>query len=116
MKPMVFFTNNDDPQVLAAAMMYILANEQRRWVKFVRVYDTEDVLPRDLPPVYASLGEFFPQAQVDYVAVSGNFGPEMISQMSERLQIPVNFMFMSSFGGEFKHEVADMGGVRLITS
>jgi len=37
-KPLVFFTNDDDPATLTQAIIYILSNEQRRWIKFVRVY------------------------------------------------------------------------------
>ena len=37
-KPLVFFTNDDNPATLTEAIMYILANEQRRWIKFVHVY------------------------------------------------------------------------------
>ena len=52
-KPLVFFTNDDNPATLTQAIMYILANEQRRWIKFVRVYVVSIGWPKG-PPLGAS--------------------------------------------------------------
>jgi hypothetical protein len=48
------------------------------------------------------------------VVVEGRFGPKTIRELSERWQIPTNLMFIGHPGGAFPHNLADLGGVRLI--
>jgi len=114
-KPLVFFTNNDDPPVLLDAIQYFKNNEVRRWIKFVRVFDNKSEMPQSIPRIYKSLGELFTDLQIDYVATSGKFGPEMVRNISFRYKVPSNFMFMSSFGQKMSYSFMELGGLRLIT-
>jgi len=44
----------------------------------------------------------------------GEFGPELIQQLSSKWRIPKNFMFIGSPGDHFPYRLEDLGGVRLI--
>ena len=44
----------------------------------------------------------------------GSFGPALIQELSEKWNIPTNFMFIGSPNGAFAYDLADLGGVRLI--
>lgn len=143
-KPMVFFTNNDACETLTQAVLYIQSNEQRRWIKFVRVYvvvkhpgpsaftpstltslslgpcvssfDSPEEVPDEIPEAYKFLDSCFPDMQMDYVAVVGTFGPKLVHKVSRELKIPTTFMFMSPFGDKFPYTFTELGGLRLITS
>ena len=56
-KPIVYFTKDDSPEELNTAIRYMLSNEQRRWIKFVRVFPNEESLPKEIPSVYTFLGK-----------------------------------------------------------
>jgi len=54
---------------------YVLSNEQRRWIKFVRVYGSPEEVPWDVPEPYRFLHSAYPELTVEYVAMVGVFGP-----------------------------------------
>ncbi|WP_294960211.1 hypothetical protein [uncultured Flavobacterium sp.] len=51
---------------------------------------------------------------IEYIEIEGEFGPEIIDELSEKWKIPKNFMFIGSPGNKFSYRIADLGGVRLI--
>ena len=46
--------------------------------------------------------------------MKGQFGPELIRELSDKWKIPINFMFIGSPGDHFPYRVEELGGVRLI--
>ena len=115
-KPIVYFTKDDSPEELNTAIRYMLNNEQRRWIKFVRVYPSEDSLPEELPSVYKFLEFAYPEILIEYTAMVGiNFGPECIHALSYHMHVPTTFMFMGSFSDKFEFSFTELGGLRLIT-
>ena len=48
------------------------------------------------------------------LAIEGEFGPELIQQLSGKWRIPTNFMFIGSPGDHFPYRIEELGGVRLI--
>ncbi len=44
----------------------------------------------------------------------GEFTPKLIKKLSEKWDIPINFMFIGSPSDKFPHRIEDLGGVRLI--
>ena len=45
----------------------------------------------------------------------GNYtSPEMIEKISKRFNVPKNYMFIGTPGDRFPHNIADLGGVRVI--
>jgi hypothetical protein len=68
----------------------------------------------DLAEDLAFLDEVYPEINVDFVAVRGVFGPELIERVSREWRIPKNYMFIGSPAGRFPYRISELGGVRLI--
>lgn len=111
---MVFFTRGDGPVNLRRAIEYVLRNEQTRNLKVVHVYNEESDIPKGLAEQLKTLDALYPEIRIDFLAVKGRFSPDLVSQLSERLQVPRNYMFIGCPGDGFPHQLADLGGVRLI--
>ena len=60
------------------------------------------------------LDRAYPDIHIDFIEITGIFGPDLIDDLSEEWGIPKNFMFIGSPGDKFPYRVADLGGVRLI--
>ncbi len=110
----VFFTRGDGPANLRRAIEYVLANEDTRNLKVVHVYDDEKNIPPKLAEQLKILDSLFPEIRIDFLAVKGRFGPELIDNLSERLSVPRNYMFIGCPGDRFPHNLGELGGVRLI--
>jgi amino acid transporter len=113
-RPVIYFVSDDDVVDLNRAALYVIGNEQTRLLKVVHVYEKEDHIPPRLREHVEMLDRLYPQIRIDFVAVHGSFGPELVEQLSNRLGIPKNMMFMGTPGGEFPHEIDALGGVRVI--
>jgi hypothetical protein len=110
----IFFTRGDGPANLRRAIEYVLANEQTQNLKVVHIYDDESNIPPGLAGQLRTLDEIFPEIRIDFIAVQGRFSPEIIEKLSTRLSVPRNYMFIGCPGDSFPHNLADLGGVRLI--
>ncbi len=110
----VYFTKGDAPDVLNRAALYVLRNEQTNRMKVVHVYREEEEIPADLARQLATLDRFYPQLRIDFVAVKGVFGPELIEQLSRHLGVPKNLMFIGTPSDRFTHRIESLGGVRVI--
>ncbi len=110
----VYFTKGDDLANLNQAALYVLKNEQTKWLKFVHVYDHETDIPKDLAQHLRTIDRMYPRLKIDFVAVQGEFCPELIDRLSTRLGVPKNYMFIGTPGDRFPHELETLGGVRLI--
>ena len=115
-KPIIYFTKDDSAEELNTAIRYMLSNEQRRWIKFVRVYESVNALPSKIPQVYKFLEYAYPEILIQYTAMVGvRFGPECIHALSYHMHVPTTFMFMGSFSDKFEFSFTELGGLRLIT-
>ncbi len=110
----VFFTKDDDVATLNKVMLYIRRNEHTRKLRIVSVLDKGKKPPHDLVTDLEVLDREYPEIKVEFVSVEGEFGPELIQELSKKWNIPVNFMFIGSPGDHFPYRVEDLGGVRLI--
>ncbi|MCB0347151.1 MAG: hypothetical protein KDD66_18670, partial [Bdellovibrionales bacterium] len=110
----VFFTRGDNLANLNSAMLYVAHNEHTNRVKVVTVVKSDDEIPERLEQDLKFLDEAYPQMDIEFVVEKGTFTPELLDQLSERWNIPLNFMFIGSPGNRFPHRIADLGGVRLI--
>ena len=61
-----------------------------------------------------TIDHVYPELRIDLVLVKGQFGPELIERLSNRLGVPKNYMFLGTPGDRFPHNIAELGGVRLI--
>jgi hypothetical protein len=56
----------------------------------------------------------YPDIDIDFQVIEGEFGPELIQELSKKWNIPVNFMFIGSLSKKFPYRIEELGGVRLI--
>ena len=110
----IYFTKGDDLATLNRAALYVLQNEQTQRLKVVHVYDSEGTIPSNLAEHLKTIDQMYPQLRIDFVAVRGVFGPELIERLSRRLEVPKNYMFIGTPGDRFPHRLEALGGVRLI--
>ncbi len=111
----VFFTNGDDLPTLNKVMLYIRRNEQTKRIKIVIVLkDEKEKLPPGFKKDIEFLNREYPEIDIEFVTIIGEFGPKLIRELSKKWKIPVNFMFIGSPGDTFPYKIEDLGGVRLI--
>lgn len=109
----VFFTKGDDVAIINKVMQYVEGNETTRKLKIVNVKkdgDSNVLLIEDLKV----LDRAYPEIHIEFIEIEGVFGPELITELSEKWKIPKNFMFIGSPGDRFSYRVSELGGVRLI--
>jgi len=110
----VFFTRGDSVANLNEAMLYVRRNEHTNYIKVVIVFTDKKDIPARLKTDLEFLGEAYPEIDIEYVEVEGEFGPELIDKLSRKWRIPTNFMFIGSPGDHFPYRLEELGGVRLI--
>lgn len=109
----VFFTKKDNVAILNKVMQYVEDNETTRRLKIVNVMkegENNDELKIDL----RVLDRAYPDIDIEFVEIIGDFTPELIEELSQKWNIPKNFMFIASPSNRFSYRVAELGGVRLI--
>jgi amino acid transporter len=110
----VFFTKGDNVSNLNKVMAYVVENEFTNRLKIVTLLKDGEKYPEDLLNDIRVLDRAYEQIEVELVTMEGHFGPELIDELSERWNIPKNFMFIGSPGDRFPYQVSELGGVRLI--
>ncbi|MBL8205185.1 MAG: APC family permease [Blastocatellia bacterium] len=110
----IFFSKGDNLVTLNRAALYVLANEQTKRMRVIHCYDEEQKIPPELPQQIAIIDRIYPELRIDLILVKGRFCPELIEQLSQRLNVPKNYMFLGTPGDHFPHNIAELGGVRLI--
>ncbi|MCB9699775.1 MAG: APC family permease [Alphaproteobacteria bacterium] len=111
---MIYFAKGDDVAELNRAALYVLENEQTNRLTVVHVYEDEDSIPPHLAEHLHVIDQQYPNLRIDFVAVKGCFGPDLIEALSERLGVPKNYMFLGTPGDRFPYRIEKLGGVRLI--
>ena len=110
----VFFTRGDNIANLNNAMLYVRDNESTNNIKVVIVLPHESPVPQSLEKDLKFLNQAYPEIKIDFVVERGDFGPDLLQDLSRRWRIPLNFMFIGSPGDKFPHSLSELGGVRLI--
>jgi len=113
-QPFVYFTKGDDISILNKVIQYVQENEITQKLKIVTVLQKEQKLNKIFERDFQAMDRAYPDIKIEYIQVPGVFGPEMIDKLSKEWNIPKNFMFIGSPGDHFPHQLADLGGVRLI--
>lgn len=109
----VFFTKGDNIAILNKVMQYVEGNETTKKLKIVNV-KKEGVSNVLLIEDLKVLDRAYPEIHIEFIEIDGVFGPELISELSEKWNIPKNFMFIGSPSNRFPYRVSELGGVRLI--
>lgn len=110
----VFFTRGDNAANLNSALLYVRRNEQPKRIKIAIAINSPEDIPARLEKDLKFLDELYPELDIEFVVVEGTFGPALIRELSKKWSIPTNLMFIGSPGEHFPHNLAEMGGVRLI--
>ena len=110
----VFFTRGDNIANLNRAMLYVQQNEHTNRIKVVNVVRNECEVPPHLKRDLKFLNEVYPNIEIEFLALIGSFGPDLIKELSQKWEIPANLMFIGSPGNHFIYGLKDLGGVRLI--
>lgn len=110
----IFFTKGDAISGLNRAALYVLANEITDRLMVVHCYAREEDVFEELADQLRTLDRIYPQLRIDLVLVKGKFGPQLIEQLSRRLGVPKNYMFIGTPGDSFPHNIAELGGVRVV--
>ncbi len=110
----VFFTKGDNIATLNKVMLYITKNEHTKKMKIVLAKSEHHSVPENLPQEIEFLDKEYPEIDVEFVVVEGDFTPELIKKLSNEWNIPINFMFIGSPSNRFPYKIEELGGVRLI--
>ena len=110
----VFFTRGDNIANLNNAMLYVQANEETHRMKIVTVVRDQSDVPARLSQDIEFLDDAYPEIDIEFVVIEGIFGPELISDLSRKWDVPTNLMFIGSPRGRLGYGLAELGGVRLI--
>ena len=110
----VFFTKDDDLSHLNKVMLYIRNNEHTKKIKIVTILKPGKKVSAKLKTDIEFLDREYPGTKIDFIVLEGEFGPQLIKELSAKWKIPVNFMFIASPSDKFPFKIEDLGGVRLI--
>jgi amino acid transporter len=110
----VFFTKGDRIEMLNKAILYIKGNEHTKNVKIVYVRKKGTEIPPNLKQEIDFLNKAYPEIKIDFVIEEGVFTPDKIRSLSQKWDIPINFMFIGSPTDKFPYKIEELGGVRLI--
>ncbi len=110
----VFFTKGDNIATLNKVMLYVTKNEHTKKIKIVLALDNDDIVPENLPQEIDFLDREYPEIKIEFIIEKGKFTPELIKKLSQKWNIPINFMFIGSPSDKFQFKIEELGGVRLI--
>lgn len=110
----IFFSRGDSLRTLNQAALYVLQNEQSKRLLVLHCYDTEEDIPKEFVGQLNIIDRIYPELRIDLIMIKGKFGPELIEKVSKRLKVPKNYMFIGTPSDRFPHNIAELGGVRLI--
>ena len=110
----VFFTKGDNIASLNEVRLYISKNEQTKKIKIFNGPGAGEKVPTNLPHDIDFLDREYPEIDIEFIVVEGVFSPELIKELSEKWNIPINFMFIGSPSDKFPYKIEELGGVRLI--
>jgi len=110
----VFFTKGDNIATLNKVMLYITKNEHTKKIKIVLALDENEIVPENLPQEIDFLGKEYPEIKIDFIIEKAKFSPSLIKELSQKWNIPINFMFIGSPSDKFPYKIQELGGVRLI--
>ena len=89
-------------------------NEHTDRIKIVTVVSSDSEIPPQLEPNLTFLDQAYPDIDIEFIKVDGEFSPELIQSLSKDWNIPTNLMFVGSPGDHFMYGISQLGGVRLI--
>eukprot|EP01127_Copromyxa_protea_P002909 TRINITY_DN12829_c0_g1_i1.p1 TRINITY_DN12829_c0_g1~~TRINITY_DN12829_c0_g1_i1.p1 ORF type:complete len:648 (+),score=140.32 TRINITY_DN12829_c0_g1_i1:60-2003(+) len=110
-----FFTRRGKLSVINKAILYIRDNEVADKIKIIHCYENVDDIPKKMVQNWETMDRCYPKISIDLVLVHGKFSPGLVDYVSTKHNIPKNFMFLTCPDDQFPNNIAEFGGVRLIT-
>ena len=110
----VFFSRGDNIANLNLVMLYVQKNEHSNAIKIVHVVPKNETYSDKLEKELEFLDKAYPDIDIEFVLLEGEFGPPLIEKLSKEWNIPANFMFIGCPGGGMPHSLHELGGVRVI--
>jgi hypothetical protein len=110
----VFFSKAEDISGLNKVLIYVSENETTNRLKIVTVLKEDETIGKEFLSDIKVLDRIYNDIRIDYITIHGTFGPDLIDELSLKWKIPKNYMFISSFGKDFRYQISELGGVRLI--
>lgn len=110
----IFFTKGDDAANLNQAMLYVKDNEITNRITVIHLYEDREAIPKFLKSDLRTLDKLYPEMDIELVLLKGSFTPEKVDEISQKYNIPKNYMFLGAPSVKFPYALADLGGVRLI--
>ncbi len=77
-------------------------------------YESQSDFPSDLEQIHIRLDHQFPTIHIDFVLVKAQLNPESIRSIAKRLDVPSNFVFVTSKTAASIGDLADLGGARIV--
>lgn len=114
-EPIVFFTKTDEISHLNRALRYVEENEHTSRVIVVHCFDEIVEIPSELEANAQLIDEAYPRITVDLVFVESRFDPVIVEALSQKLDVAKSRMFVGVIHDEQEHELADFGGLRIIS-
>lgn len=110
----VYFSKADSVASLNKVMLYVQENETTNRLKIVTILKEGQEVSKDFIKDIEVLDRAYPEIDIEFVQLRGEFTPQLIKKLSAEWKIPINFMFIASPGNKFPYKVSDLGGVRLV--
>jgi hypothetical protein len=98
------------------AVRYCRDNEASRIIKIVHIAADLDEVPVDFADSIRILNACYPSFRIDATVIEGEFNPETVQEVAQFFGMSRHNIFIGCPGPNFKHSVADFGGVRIITA
>ena len=99
---------------LNKVLLYIRNNEHTRKLKIVSIFPEGEQATDSFISDLKVLDREYPEIKIEYIQLKGEFTPKKIKELSEKWNIPINFMFIGSPSDKFPYPLQELGGVRLI--
>ena len=111
----LIFTRGRNLPKLRRAFDYIVKNEDSKKVYVVNLQNKgDDEATKQLKTDLEVINRIYPELNIELIFRDGSFGPEVVRQLSEEFNIPINNMFIGSPEEKHPFTIQELGGVRVI--
>ncbi|KZP00412.1 hypothetical protein CALVIDRAFT_533426 [Calocera viscosa TUFC12733] len=109
------WVKSDDMFSLVQSILYVQRNEATTRIIFIHAYENAERIPSEMDANCKLVDEAFPPITIDLVFVQGTFSPVLVEAVSAKLDVPRSRMFISCLSPYHPYELADYGGLRVIS-
>ncbi len=112
---LVLFVRGGRLYRLSKAFEYIAQNESSQKITVVRLYSTvNEAEEEEMKQSLKIMQELYPDLRIAYLSRQGHFGPVIVDQIAQELNVAKNNIFIGAPEEKHRFSVEDLGGVRVI--